>query len=111
MGGLPALWSIEAGRWRGGGQMTTTSISAIPQVAVTITEGETIWTLTIPKCPYCNGRHNHGGGPVSGRPVLGFRVSHCLTGRGRQYELTCAPLAGGDPADCDTKQGGNSHVT
>jgi hypothetical protein len=37
-----------------------------------------IWILEIAKCPYCSGRHEHGGGSVEGPPALGFRAPHCF---------------------------------
>ena len=38
-----------------------------------------IWILEVIACPYCSGRHEHGGGSVDEPPALGFRVPHCLT--------------------------------
>jgi len=36
-----------------------------------------IWGLEVIACPYCSGRHEHGGGSIDGPPALGFRVAHC----------------------------------
>ena len=47
-----------------------------------------IWILEVIACPYCSGRHEHGGGSVEGAPALGFRGPHCLTRPApRDYEL------------------------
>lgn len=60
----------------------------IPTVAVAITQSrdcrDPYWILEI-TCPYCGRRHLHGGGPVTGPPVLGARVSHCAGHA--EYEL------------------------
>ena len=39
-----------------------------------------IWVVV--KCPYCGGRHRHGGGPADENPYdyLGLRAPHCLGG-------------------------------
>lgn len=45
------------------------------------------WTVVVEKCPYCAGRHIHGGG-TDEVPILGHRVAHCVDGTGGGYFLT-----------------------
>lgn len=43
----------------------------------TCRDGSTLWSLVVARCPFCGGRHTHGGGSGE-RPLLGMRESHCL---------------------------------
>jgi hypothetical protein len=74
-------------------------IENIPQVAVTIRKSRSrhdpTWILEVDRCPFCGQKHQHGGGDLRYPPLLGFRVSHCLTPG--DYELT----AGDEGIDLD----------
>jgi hypothetical protein len=50
-----------------------------PHAAPCIARGaaDGIWTLTVPRRPFCKQRHTHGGGNGSD-PDAGPRLSHCL---------------------------------
>lgn len=52
-----------------------------PQAIATITKSRSrhdpYWVLLIEECPFCGGRHVHGGGSLEGPPALGERLSHC----------------------------------
>lgn len=52
-----------------------------------------MWTLTVEKCPHCAGRHIHGGG-TDEVPILGHRVAHCVDGTGGGYFLSLATEGG-----------------
>lgn len=51
-----------------------------------------MWTLTVERCPLCGKRHVHGGGDGE-TPTLGHRVAHCVDGTGG-YVLTLATEGG-----------------
>jgi hypothetical protein len=38
-----------------------------------------VWTLTVPRCPFCKGTHTHGGGRGAD-PDGGPRLSRCESG-------------------------------
>src|SRR5689334_12200143 len=49
------------------------------------------WRLIV-SCPHCCGhRHDHGGGPVTGEPQYGDRLSHCFAAESQQYWLVPGP--------------------
>jgi hypothetical protein len=66
-----------------------------PVVEVTIawSERSKYWSLTVMRCPFCQGRHSHGGGDGP-EPALGFRASHCATRESGTYELVPAAESG-----------------
>ena len=45
------------------------------------------WRLVVPRCPFCGGKHLHGGGNGV-VPHVGHRVADCTRGTG--YYLTLA---------------------
>ena len=51
------------------------------------------WAVTVERCPFCQGKHYHGGGDGP-EPALGHRVAHCDSHHGG-YELieTAASIA------------------
>ncbi len=66
----------------------------VPKAVVRIEPGEDYWRLIVLQCPICGqkrgrrpGAHLHGGGPLSERPSLGSRLSHCFTRTPQLYEL------------------------
>ncbi len=53
-----------------------------------------VWSLIVERCPYCGGKHLHGGGGGE-CPIYGTRGAHCGNeGLGMSYELM-PPGAGG----------------
>ncbi len=49
-----------------------------------------VWDLLV-TCPFCGDAHRHGGGS-SAEPVLGPRLSHCVSGElVRDYVLIAGP--------------------
>jgi hypothetical protein len=59
------------------------------EVAIAWCERSKYWSLTVLRCPFCQGRHFHGGGDGE-TPDLGFRASHCATRESGTYELVPA---------------------
>lgn len=49
---------------------------------VRLKRGKVCWYWVIDRCPFCDGRHTHGGGPLDGDPrtLLGHRSQHCNEG-------------------------------
>lgn len=49
---------------------------------VRLKRGKVCWYWVIDRCPFCAGRHTHGGGPLNGNPrrLLGHRSQHCMEG-------------------------------
>lgn len=49
-----------------------------------------IWRLVV-ACPFCRKSHRHGGGYITGEPLLGQRASHCGNGDYTLYDRQCLP--------------------
>lgn len=49
---------------------------------VRLKRGKVCWYWVVERCPFCAGRHTHGGGPLAGDPrrLLGHRGQHCMEG-------------------------------
>ena len=68
----------------------------------TIKKQNKIWRVIV-TCPFCHKTHRHGGGELTGEPILGQRGSHCGRGDYTLYDRQCLPkvtseVAGdGDP--------------
>ena len=45
-------------------------------IPVAAHRGRDGWLLTF-VCPWCQGTHAHGGGPLAEPPAAGHRLSHC----------------------------------
>jgi hypothetical protein len=43
--------------------------------------------VALVQCPHCGDMHQHGAGPATKPPDLGYRAAHCLTGPGGSYRL------------------------
>jgi len=74
--------------------LRTTDAGDPPRVetAAVWSERSRCWALTVLRCPFCTRRHFHGGGSEE-TPDFGFRLTHCVTGAGGQYELVPVPTA------------------
>lgn len=51
----------------------------IPVAAAHLVRGRQNWLWQVRHCPFCGGRHQHGGGRLDGDPrrLLGHRVADC----------------------------------
>lgn len=52
---------------------------AYAQAELSISDGYFRWTIR--NCPFCGGRHKHGGGKVGEddpREYLGWKIQHCM---------------------------------
>jgi len=52
-----------------------------------LTKGDRFWSWTVLKCPFCQRRHFHGGGPIDQAPNAGVRLAHCVDRSPGQYRL------------------------
>jgi hypothetical protein len=63
------------------------------EVAIAWSERGSYWAITVERCPFCQGKHYHGGGDDS-RPDFGYRLSHCIDRPSRTYEILPAAESG-----------------
>ena len=62
----------------------------------TVVRSRDCWLLVIPRCPFCEKSHSHGGGPLDGDPgrYLSSRVSHCIRYHEMYWLIADAALQG-----------------
>jgi hypothetical protein len=67
---------------------TLPCIDGDPIVIATAHRVRGVWIIKV-ICPYCGGKHTHGGGdgPV---PHVGHRIAHCRDGTTRGYFIKLA---------------------